>query len=69
MTLEATSNNSAFHHMIVSNHPSMIESCCAKCMQFIAASTRVGMVEAVESLHSCADPILAVRKPMQTTHS
>jgi hypothetical protein len=63
------SDRSAFRHSASQNRPDMIESFCTTCSQFVVASTRVGMVEIVESLHSCAaDSISAVRKPVQTAH-
>ena len=67
MTLNGSgSDGSAFHHATSFNSPDMIESFCTKCTRFVAASTRVGMVETVESLHSCpVDTIPAVRKPPQ----
>jgi hypothetical protein len=65
MTLNNTSSDqSVFRHAIGFSHPDMIESFCTKCRQFVAASTRVGMVEVVESLHSCpGDSVPVVRKP------
>jgi hypothetical protein len=70
MTLNSVpSDKSAFHHTTSFNRPEMIESFCTKCSRFVVAGTRVGMVEIVESLHSCAaDSIPAIRNPVQTVH-
>ena len=63
------SDKSAFHHATSFNRPDMIESFCTRCNRFVAASTRLRMLEIVESIHSCPlDVVPVVRKPVPAVH-
>lgn len=53
-----------FHRAMSLHSPKMFESFCVLCGQFVAASTKEELVELVESLHLCAEPIAPLsRKP------
>jgi hypothetical protein len=46
-------NKLRFHHLLSSQHTSLVESVCSNCSSFVGASSRPEVLRFVERLHMC----------------